>query len=194
LIKGKLAPYKVLILDEKGGASSWGQITKRELEEGGFEAIHKRDISEALTEIERDYYDILVVDLDLGGSEDGIAFQRRIREMGLTQPVLFVTGNEEYLNSRVFQYSDAFRRGPVLFFEKTSGGSLMEVVLEAANRVDPIRRSLFIMKKAGLGQREFRIGDHVFSVDQLLLPNPNTDSFVRSLRESLQELVMEIIL
>jgi DNA-binding NtrC family response regulator len=187
-----LADYKILILDEKPEPSSWGEVTKKSLEAAGFKAVHFLSVPDALTEIGREYYDLLVVDMDLGGRIDGMEFQRRIRDLGLFQPVLFVTGNDRFLETPIFQYSDTFRRGPVLFFDKTSDVDFMEVIREAINRVDPIRRSLYLMKKAGLGDEEFTVGDQIFTVDQLLLPNSNTNSLVRSLRESLQELVLEM--
>lgn len=193
MTNGSLADYGVIILDEKEGPSSWGQLAKKKLEDAGFTAFHATTSEIAIAELSREYYDLLIVDMDLGAREDGIDFQKKIRDMGLSQPVVFVTGNERFLETGIFQYTEVFARGPVLFYNKNSRIDLTKLVLEAASRVDPIRRSLYIMKKAGLGATSFRMGTKSFTVDQLLVPTPDSDSFVRALRESLQQLVLETV-
>ena len=185
-----LAPYKILILDNIEGPDSWGNLTKLDIEDIGYQAIHVFDVDTALRIVKDEYYDVFIIDLNLGGNINGIKFQENIRDLNYVQPILFVTGNQDFLGLPIHQYANAFARGPVLFFNKHTD-NFDDVLNETINRIDPIYRTLNIMKNAGYGETKFSIRGEDFSVNDLLIPNESTNSIVRSLKESFQGLLLE---
>jgi len=190
VLKGLLAPYRILILDDKKGPDSWGNLTKLDMQDRGHTAVHVYKIEEALKTINDSYYDLLIIDLDLGGEINGINFQQQIRNLNFNQPILFVTGNQEYLDLPIYRYANAFASGPVLFFDKNSD-DFEKVIDQALNRIDPINRTLNIMKKSGLGDTRFTIRGKKYTINDLLIPSENTSDIIRSLKESFQALILE---
>ncbi len=79
---GRLAQYNVLILDDTTGPGTWGHIALLQLVASEYVAIHTGTVEDALSALGEEYYDILIVDIHLGGKEHGIMFQKRIREIG----------------------------------------------------------------------------------------------------------------
>lgn len=195
--KATLTPYKILILDDKKGLDSWGNLTKMDIEDKGYNAIHVFSTSQALEKIREFYFDLLILDIDLGGDTNGILFQEQIRKLNFIQPIMFVTGNQDYLGLSIHNYTNAFASGPVVFFDKTTEDpdqyikAFDRALNQALNRVDPIIRSLNILKEAGYGETKFTIRDDSFSVDDLLVPNSQTSEILRSLKESFQTLILE---
>ncbi len=183
--------YKVLVVDDQKRPASWGEITKAVLEEFEFEVDHVNTIEEAIVAIKTVLYDIFIIDLDLQSQRTGADLHRELRAMGLSQPIILVTGNQNFLSQPLANFSDVLSQGPVQFYDKSNKRDLSEVVREVANRVDPIRRSFKLMSKAGLGGREFWIDSQKYTVDQLLQSSLTTDNLVRTLRESLYALVLE---
>ncbi len=190
---GDAMPYRVLILDDKVGKSSWGAIGSIELEEHEFVSTHVSNWEEATETLQSTHYDIIIVDLDLDSPKNGLDFLAYLRSTNRSQPVVLVTGNQGYLERPIYTYRDAFALGPVSFFSKLSDANLVEVVREAALRVDPVRRSLAIMKEAGLGSVTFTVDDEEYTVDDLLVPGEKTDLLMQALRESLQALLLETV-
>ena len=185
-------PYKVLIYDDEVGISAWGKLTAAELRNYEFEVIDVSEWDSALTAISENHVDIVIVDLDLNRPEDGLEFLKVLRAKKQAVPVILATGNNEYSNRPIRTYADALASGPVMFYLKNSSVELIDLVREASNRVDPVRRSLALMSASGMGNEEFRVDEQVYTVDDLLVSNEKTDSMMRGLREALQELVFEM--
>jgi CheY-like chemotaxis protein len=179
------------MIDDIVGPSSWGEITKRELEGNGFVVTLVSTASEAMSALSEFAYDIIVIDANLRASETGMDIQKHLREKGLLHPVILATGDPEFLSRPVSDYADALALGPTSFFDKTSSKSFVELARETSNRVDPIRRVLRLMKEAGLGDEGFVVNDKEYTVAELLESTMSSDDLVRSLRESLYALVLE---
>jgi len=185
-------PYKILIFDDQVGTTSWGQLTSAELRLFEFDVDHVSDWSEAIEYIDHNHIDIVIIDMDLERPENGFDFFRIIRGKKQAIPVILATGNEAYLEMPISQYEDALASGPVMFCSKLSGRKIIDLVREAANRVDPVRRSLSLMSNSGLGEKELSVDGEVYTIDELLKSSERNDSILRGLRESLQALVLEM--
>jgi DNA-binding NtrC family response regulator len=185
-------PYNVIIIDDSTGPASWGANTKANLEDYEFAVTHASTIHEANNEIARLSYDIIIVDLALQSPTNGIEFFNDLRNRGLTQPIILVSGASDYLIRPISDYADALASGPVSFYDKRSSKDFVQVVREVSSRVDPIRRVLRLMKDAGLGEKTFTVQERVYTVAELLQSSPTSDELVRALRESLYALVLEL--
>ncbi len=85
----KIAPYHVLIVDDVDLSTDFGPMTKLLLESLGCIAKQVKTVDEAICEIESSYYDILVIDINLGSGKDsnGFTLQKAIRASGKVQPI-----------------------------------------------------------------------------------------------------------
>lgn len=184
-------PYHVLIIDDAIGPGSWSEATKGELEDNGFVVTNVSTKEGAESALSQAAYDIIVIDANLHASETGMDIQKHLREKGLLHPVILATGDPEFLSRPVSDYADALALGPTSFFDKMSSKPFLDLAREASNRVDPIRRVLRLMKEAGLGNKRFLVNDKEYTVAELLESTMSSDDLVRSLRESLYELVLE---
>src|SRR6266436_8738963 len=138
-------PYEVLVVDDEQREGSWGETTKIQLEMFEFKVDHVYTIEDAIASIRKKSYDIFMIDLFLQSPKSGIDLQRELRQMGLRQPIILVTGQRDYLSQPLSNYADTLSQGPVQFYDKSSRLDLVEVVREVSNRVDPIRRSFRLM-------------------------------------------------
>src|SRR2546422_4353509 len=163
-----LLPYQVLVVDDEQREASWGETAKIQLEQFEFVVDHVYTPTNAIAQIKLKPYDIFIIDLFLQSSESGIDLQKRIRELGLRQPIILVTGQRDYLSQPLSNFADSLAQGPIQFYDKSSRIDLLEVVREVANRVDPIRRSFKLMMEAGLGSKEFNVSGKSYTVAQLL--------------------------
>jgi DNA-binding NtrC family response regulator len=154
--------------------------------------MHVTSVDQAKQEISRIAYDILIIDLDLQSPVDGIDLHKELRNIGLRQPIILVSGNIDYLQRPIADYADALALGPVSFYDKRSKRSFVDVVREVSNRVDPIRRVLRLMREAGLGEKAFTIEGRQYSIREILEASLSSDDLVRSLRESLYALMLEL--
>jgi len=186
-----LLPYKVLVVDDHAGTTSWGEIIKALLEGHEFNIIHVYTADQAREAIQKTVIDIFIIDLDLQSPETGVDLQRNLRKRGFRQPIILVSGNIDFLNASISEYADALAMGPVTFYDKRSEVDFVEVVREAANRVDPIRRSFRLMSEAGLGDKQFNVEGKRYTVNELLVSSLSSDDLVRTLREALYSLVLE---
>lgn len=186
-----LLPYRVLVFDDKEGVSAWGPQQVKVLRGTEFKGAHVSTWEAAEDALAEAHWDIIILDLDLNGPRTGEEFLEHLRETHRTHPVILVTGNEGYLERPIHKYAHALASGPVTFYAKDSEEDLLELLREASNRVDPIRRTLSLMKAAGMESREFQVDGETYSVDDLLKQGQRTDAVVRSLRESLQAFIVE---
>jgi DNA-binding NtrC family response regulator len=184
--------FDVLLVDDQPGQDRWGEITKTLLEQFEFSVTHVRKVEEAKEKLRVTSFDILIIDVDLQSPVNGLDLQIQIRKMGIRQPVILVTGNSDYLSDPISTYADALASGPVSFFDKRSQMDFVSLVRDVSNRVDPIRRVLRLMNSAGLGDKTFSVHGGEYSVSQLLIESPTNDELVRSLRESLYALIIEL--
>jgi DNA-binding NtrC family response regulator len=190
-------PYDVLIVDDQidvsGHEMSWSEQVKQRLEEHEFRAVHVTSPGEARQAISRMSFDIIIIDLDLQSPQTGDELLIELHNTGLRQPAILVSGKVEFLDRRIGDYAHVLSLGPVSFFDKRPGNPIdfLDLVRRVSNRVDPIRRVLRLMKDAGLGDREFRANDRTYTVEELLAQSLTNDDLIRTLRESLYQLVLE---
>ena len=64
------------------------------LEAEGYQVVHVDDGAEALPTLRDGIFDLVLLDIMLPGT-DGIAICKRIREEGMTIPVLFITARDQ---------------------------------------------------------------------------------------------------
>jgi len=116
-----LAPYHVLIVDDAEDSTDFGPMTKALLDALGCYATFVTTSAKARKEISSHYYDILVIDINLGSGKetDGFKLQKTIRESGKIQPIILVTGQQEELERPIKDYVDVFAAGATFFLKKT---------------------------------------------------------------------------
>ena len=187
-----MLPYKVLIIDDQRGASSWGQVAKAELELHEFVVVHVDSWGMAEEAIAKADFDIIVIDLDLESPQDGLELLKVLRGRGHSQPIVLATGNSSYLDRPVRDYGEALASGPVVFYSKLEDVDFLSLVRESSNQVDSLKRALRLMREAGLGSAEFTVDGTEMTVDEILRSRPATDSLSRSLRESLNMLILQL--
>ncbi|NOY89199.1 MAG: response regulator transcription factor [FCB group bacterium] len=64
------------------------------LEADGFQVVHVDHGNQVLSEFERGNFDLILMDIMLPGM-DGLALCKKIRDMGSTIPILFITARDE---------------------------------------------------------------------------------------------------
>ncbi len=188
-----LLKYRVLIIDNQIGPSSFGQITRVKLERREFAVDHVTSSDEARRSMEQRHYDILIVDVTMQATQNGVSLVRELRAEGCDQPIVLATGNENYLDQKVRYYGDVFSLGLTTFFNKNEPLRIQAVIAEIASRVDPLKRALRLMSEAGLGGRSIIMDDgEVLTVDQILTSKDSTDTLARGLRDGLGVLLLEL--
>jgi len=192
MVDSLLQGYNFLVVDNQRGAASFGERKKRDLERLGAIATHVYSFKEALAEIKEHYYDVFVIDIHLGSQENGILLHDMIRELGYYQPIVFVTGRQTYLNMTMREFAPFFAAGPVTFWEKNSDIKFEQLLKEASDKVDPMRRAIYIMKENGF-DKEFIFEDKVYTIDHLLYPLKESEKIIRELRESFYALIIDLI-
>jgi DNA-binding NtrC family response regulator len=172
---------------------SWGEQVKQRLGQHEFKAVHVTSSDEAKQAISQASFDIIVIDLDLQSPQTGDELLIELHNTGLRQPVILVSGNTVFLDRPIGDYAHVLSLGPVSFFDKRPGNPIdfLKLVRDVSNRVDPIRRVLRLMRDAGLGDRQFRVDDRTYTVSELLASSLTSDDLVRTLRESLYDLMLE---
>ncbi|MBV9577624.1 MAG: response regulator [Chloroflexi bacterium] len=84
-----------------------------ELREGGYEVIEAETGDEAAQLIEREWFDLLLTDVRLPGTLDGIDLAHRARSIRPQLPVLVVSGYAEQISGRLTTL-----RAPMAFLAK----------------------------------------------------------------------------
>ncbi len=170
----------------------WTRIQAFSLRDGGYAVQVANSARQALDVAARALFDLVVIDINLGSRETGDEVARILREGGFMQPIILVSGDENQLSRPIVEFSSVLALGPTHFWDKNDEETeLVDVVRQASRGVDPIRRSLLLMKAAGLGGRQFRIDDAVFTVDDLLDPSQPVEGVLAGLREALMALLVE---
>ncbi len=85
---------RILVVDDDGHIR---EVVRFALEQAGFEVVEAADGEAALELAESEAPDLVVLDVVLPG-EDGLAICRRLRERGLTVPILFLTSRTDELD------------------------------------------------------------------------------------------------
>ena len=191
--KGELLPVRVLIVDDRVGISSFGQIAKVKLELENYLVDHVTTLGEARAKLARSYYDIIVLDVTMQSTKDGIAIVQELRTKGHGEPIVLATGNDHYLQQRIADFGDIFSQGLIVFFNKTAKIPIEEVVRNLATRIDPLKRALRLMSAAGMGDRSLKLIDGTTTtVDDILNSSLGTDALAMALRDGLSALLFEM--
>ena len=189
-----ILPYRVLIVDDQEGDSCFGLITKELLETENYQAVHVTSATAAMASLNRgEDFDIFVIDVNLQGQDDGRTVLSMLRKKGYSQPIALATANPDALDEPIQAYAEALSNGPVVFVNKTEA-DMLAVVEDLAARVDSLRRSLRLLRDAGLGDEKITIDDKTLSVDELLGPRTEETSRVaRALGDALNVLLLRAI-
>ena len=163
------------------------------LEMKGCKVDFVNTVKEAMGAINSKYYDVLVIDIDLGSGKDsdGFTLQQMIRKSGKVQPIIMATGQEKELDRQIREFVDMFASGATFFHEK-SRGDFLEVFLETIKHVDPIRRALYLMKDTGFADEPLHFDGEDYTIEDLLVNNGKNENILRQLRDSFYELLMEM--
>ncbi len=103
-----------------------------------------------------------------------------------------MTGNKDYLDLPIRDYGETFTSGPVSFHSKVGSKKLTEAVREASNRVDPLQRAMRLSSAAGLSGWTVEVDGQTLTMEQVMR-SPHATAFLeRSLRESLNTLLLEL--
>src|SRR2546426_2455820 len=194
MTKRDILPYRVLIVDDEKGESGFGEQAKIQLELEEFEVVHALTWDEAKALLVKYSFDIVVVDLQLRGPEDGIRVVEEIRRKDSRQTIVLVTGDDSYLDRTLRSYGDTFTAWPVHFWSKIGAKlKFVEAMREASMLVDPFRRALRLSQAAGLDKATFEIDGEEMTVAQIL-DLPRATAFLnRTMRESLDTLLLELV-
>lgn len=111
---------KLMLLDDHVAEDSWVGITLRELGREGYQVDHFTKMADAEVALKKKKYDLLIVDIDLASSVNGIKAVGIIREMKVPTPIVLVSGDPTYLEAPIKEYQDAFRLGAIAFYIKSS--------------------------------------------------------------------------
>ena len=189
-----MAPYHVLIVDDAvENISDFGPSTRDLLNGLGCITILVTSVKEAIAVLKTAYFDVLVIDINLGyGKEtDGFLLQQSIRELGQVQPIIMATGQPDELKRPIKDYVDVFASGATFFYEKRKG-KFVDLFSEAVRHIDPIRRALYLMKNNGYSDQPLVFGAESYTIEDLLVNNGKNEDVLRQLRDAFYELFLEM--
>lgn len=91
-------PGRIVLLDDEAEIRN---MLRRYLTAQGFDVRAVEDSAQLDRCLEREPYDLLLLDIMLGGSEDGLAICRRLRAQGQTMPILMLTARGDPIDKVV---------------------------------------------------------------------------------------------
>lgn len=91
LLKMERDVRKILVVEDEAIIA---MALAADLEDMGYEAVQAGSGEEALEMFEQELFDLVLMDIQLGGSWDGIETIKRIQELA-DPKVVFITGNSE---------------------------------------------------------------------------------------------------
>jgi FixJ family two-component response regulator len=116
--------YVGVVDDDESFARSIGRL----LRAVSFQPVTYSSAEEFLADTRRPQFDCLVLDIELGGIS-GLELQRRLNELGVATPVIFLTAHDD-----VAQRAAAAACGCAAFLSKIqSGDALIEVITALVN-------------------------------------------------------------
>lgn len=105
---------KVLIVDDSLIIRS---IQKNILESIGFDTILAKDVSEAKNNLEKSSFDLVIIDVNLDNSLDGLEVAKNLKDINNKTPFLFMLSNKEELIDDISElkpfnivYKDQFKQ------------------------------------------------------------------------------------
>ena len=128
---------KVLILDDD---KNLVKVLIREMEEEGYEVQKADSGEEALERLEKDTYDVLLLDLNMPGLH-GLEVLKRIRTLNLPVEVIILTGHGT-ISSAV----EAMKLGAYDFLTKPFQFEVLKAVMEKAHEKKSLRSENLLLK------------------------------------------------
>jgi len=154
-----LAPgsTRVLLVDDDDAVL---KVTQRILKKAGHEVVICQSGHEALAELSRETFDVMVSDVHMPGLS-GLNLLRAVREHDLDLPVVLVTGNPDVATA-----SDAVEYGAFRYLIKPVPSAALIGVIGRAATVGQLARSKreYVLE---FGSGKFRVGD-LAGVDAML--------------------------
>jgi len=147
MYKGEASLFKILIAEDD---LELRLLFERVLGKNGYATVSAADGDEALRILEREYVDLIISDVMMPGL-DGFALTHRLRDMGVTTPILMITarGSFEDMRTGFDSGTDDYMVKPI---------NVNEMVL----RVGSLLRRAQI-----LSERRQKIGETVMECDSL---------------------------
>lgn len=83
---------RILVVEHEGFVR---MVLSEHLREEGFDVVEASNADEALSEMERSVSDLIITDVRMPGSMDGLGLLAVVREASLTLPVIITSGNSQ---------------------------------------------------------------------------------------------------
>jgi DNA-binding NtrC family response regulator len=128
---------KILILDDD---KNFARVLMKELEEEGYEVEKCESSPQALEKLEKDEYDILLLDLNLPGLH-GLEVLKKIRMLDLPLEVVIMTGH-----GTVASAVEAMKLGAYDFLTKPFEMDVLKAVVEKAHEKKELRDENLLLR------------------------------------------------
>ena len=83
---------RILVVEYEGFVS---MVLSEHLREAGFDVVEAKNADDALSAMEISVPDLIITDVRMPGSMDGLALLAVVREASLTLPVIITSGNSQ---------------------------------------------------------------------------------------------------
>jgi CheY-like chemotaxis protein len=123
-------------------------------------------------------FDIFVLDIQLQqGQHNGIWIAQQLRDLGMSQPIILVTGAKTPREWPISRYESILSRGPTYFYDRNAEQPLdddvqipllADVIRQAAGQTDILMRALRVVKAAGITQSKIKVDGFEITADDLL--------------------------
>lgn len=128
---------RILIIDDEKNVRRSISVT---LEDAGFEVSLAEDAIRGLERIQKDVFDLFILDIRLG-EISGIQLFQKIRALGILTPVLFISGN-----ASLSEAVETIRLGGADFLEKPFDPERLLISVARVLRVGELERQISQLK------------------------------------------------
>lgn len=108
------------------------------LEDMGYEAYHLLDGKNVLSLVEHENFDLILMDVDLGGEKDGFEIAEAIRMTNKTLPIIFTTAKKS-----ISDLEKGFNIGNMDYLKKPFGVKELSLRIKSLLNRDNIKKEVF---------------------------------------------------
>ncbi len=133
-------PIKILIVDDEKNVRRSLSLT---LQDAGYEVSLAEEAIDALSRLQKEIFDLLLFDIRMG-DVSGLQLFQKTRALGITTPVLFMSGN-----ASLTEAVDTIRLGGADFLEKPFAPERLLLSVARALRMGELERKLAQLSHEG---------------------------------------------